>query len=404
MYLMTAPLDAPPAGPFLGVKVLDFCSFIAGSYGAMLLGDLGAEVIKIEPLAGDLGRAWGPFLAGESRFFQGWNRNKRDLAIDLMSPAAKEIVARLVECADVVMENFRPGVTERLGIDYDRLRAINPKLIYCSSTAFGSKGPLSQRPGYDPVLQAMAGAAQANVRFSGTIAICSVAISDYQAAMQAVVGIAGALYHRERTGVGQKVETSLLQAIMSAQSHFYIKALEREEEGPLGIAPYRLFETKEGLIFIGAATDKFWRILCDSLGAPELGTDPRYATNPQRVTHNAELIEKLQPLFRRKTAAEWEAIFVEKGFPCGVVATYQQFFAHPQVAAMDMNPIVHHPVIGPMRLAGIPIHFEKTPGRIQRAPPVLGQHTEEILRELGYHTEKIDELKKSNVILTSQKS
>lgn len=401
---MTPPLDAPPAGPFVGVKVLDFCSFIAGSYGAMLLGDLGAEVIKIEPLAGDLGRAWGPFLAGESRFFQGWNRNKRDLAIDLVAPQAREVIARLVQRSDVVMENFRPGVTERLEINYDRLRAINPKIVYCSSTAFGSKGPLGHRPGYDPVLQAMAGAAQGNVRFSGKVSLCSVAVSDYQAATQAVAGIAAALYHRERTGEGQLVETSLLQAIMSAQSHFYIRALERDEEGPLGIAPYRLFETKEGMIFIGAATDKFWRILCDAIGAPDLGADPRFATNPQRVTHNAELIERMQPLFRHKTAVEWEAILVEKGFPCGVVASYQQFFDHPQVAAMDMNPIVYHATIGPMRLAGVPIHFEKTPGRIQRAPPILGQHTIEVLREIGYAAVEIEELRKANVVLASEVS
>jgi crotonobetainyl-CoA:carnitine CoA-transferase CaiB-like acyl-CoA transferase len=225
---MTALANAPPSGPFMGVRVLDFCSFIAGAYGGMLLGDLGAEVIKVEPLTGDLARTWGPFLAGESRYFQGWNRSKRGLAIDLLSTSGREIITRLVQLTDVVLENFRPGVTERLQIDYDHLRKINPKLIYCSSTAFGSKGPLRLHPGYDPVLQAMGGAAQGNVRFSGKVAICSVAVSDYQAALLAVAGIAAALYHRERTGQGQLIETSLLQAIMSAQSHFYCQALEQE--------------------------------------------------------------------------------------------------------------------------------------------------------------------------------
>lgn len=395
---MTALANAPPSGPFMGVRVLDFCSFIAGAYGGMLLGDLGAEVIKVEPLTGDLARTWGPFLAGESRYFQGWNRSKRGLAIDLLSTSGREIITRLVQLTDVVLENFRPGVTERLQIDYDHLRKINPKLIYCSSTAFGSKGPLRLRPGYDPVLQAMGGAAQGNVRFSGKVAICSVAVSDYQAALLAVAGIAAALYHRERTGQGQLIETSLLQAIMSAQSHFYCQALEQEEEGPLGIAPYRLFETKEGLIFIGAATDKFWRILCETLGVSALGNDPRYATNPQRVTHHMELIEKLQTYFLEKTAKEWEALLVANGFPCGVVASYQEFFNHPQVEAMRMNPVVHHSTIGPIRLAGVPIHFEKTPGQIQRAAPTLGQHTEEILREVGYDDKQIEELRQSGVI------
>src|SRR5206468_2298158 len=178
----------------------------------------------------------------------------------------------------------------------------------------------------------------------------------------------------------------------------------REEEGPLGIAPYRLFETKDGLIMICAATDKFWRIMCASIGAPELGTDPRYATNPQRVTNLTELVEKLEPHFLRKTAAEWEEIFVEKGFPCGVVGTYKSFFENPQVAAMEMNPVVRHKTIGPMRLAGVPLHFEKTPGRIQRAAPVLGQHTEEILREAGYSAGEIEELRQRGVITTDSSS
>jgi crotonobetainyl-CoA:carnitine CoA-transferase CaiB-like acyl-CoA transferase len=394
-------LTAAPSGPLVGIKILDFCSFIAGSYGAMLLGDLGAEIIKVEPLAGDQGRSWGPFLAGESRFFQGWNRNKRSLAIDLLTEAGREAIFELVRRTDVVIENFRPGITEKLQIDYPRLRIVNPKVIYCSSTAFGSKGPLSHRPAYDPVLQAMGGAAYGSLRFAGKVALCSVAVSDYQAAMLAATGITAALFHRERTGQGQLVETSLLQGIMSVQSHFYCRALEREEEGPLGICPYRLFETKEGLIFIGAATDKFWRLLCDALGLPELGTDPKFATNPQRLLHQAELIPRLEPFFLEKTAAEWETLLVEKGFPCSAVGTYEQFFAHPQVKAMDMNPIVEHPTIGPMRLAGVPIHFEKTPGCIQRAPPLLGEHTDEILREIGYGDQRLEELKQQGIILRS---
>jgi crotonobetainyl-CoA:carnitine CoA-transferase CaiB-like acyl-CoA transferase len=299
----------------------------------------------------------------------------------------------------VVVENFRPGVTDKLQIDYPRLCALNPKLIYCSSTAFGSKGPYRLRPGYDPVLQALGGAAHGNTRFSGKVAICSVAVSDYQAAMLAVSGILAALYHREKTGEGQKIETSLLQGILSVQSHFYCQALEREEEGPVGICPYRLFETKDGLIFIGAATDKFWRILCEAIGAPELGENPNYATNPQRLLHQAELIERLQPYFLPKTAAEWESLLVEKGFPCGTIGTYHQFFVNPQVTAMDMNPVVEHPTIGPIRLAGVPIHFEKTPGCIQRAAPTLGQHTEEVLHELGYHQKEIESLRHRGAIL-----
>lgn len=397
MTLRTDPNH--PSGPLQGVKVVDFCSFIAGAYSAMLMGDLGAEVIKVEPLTGDLARAWGPFLAGESRFFQAWNRNKRGLAVDLLSPAGREVVYELVRRADVVIENFRPGVTEKLQIDYATLCRLNPRLIYCSSTAFGARGPYRHRPGYDPVLQVMGGAAKENLRFSGKVAICSVAVSDYQAAMLAVAGINAALYHRERTGEGQRVETSLLQAVMSVQAHFYCRALETEEEGPLGIYPYRLFETADDLIFVGAATDKFWRILCEALGAAELGEDPKYGTNPRRVAHREELTEKLQPYFRRKTTAELVALLIEKGVPCGPVLSCDEFFTDPQVEAMEMNPVVDHPTIGPLRVFGVPVNFEKTPGRIQRAAPLLGQHTREILRELGYNAQQIESLRREKVIL-----
>ena len=386
------------SGPLLGVKVVDFCSFIAGSYAAMLLGDLGAEVIKVEPPAGDRARAWGPFLAGESRLFQGWNRSKRSLAIDLTTDEGRAVVHRLIERADVVIENFRPGITAKLQIDYATARRLNPGIVYCSSTGFGSRGPLRLRPAYDPVLQALGGAAHGNLRYGGKVAICSVAVSDYQAAMLAVAGVLAALYHRQRTGEGQHLETSLLQAIMSAQSHWYCQALQREEEGPAGICPYRLFETKDEPIFVGAPTDDFFRRLCEALGVPELAEDPNYLTNPQRLRHQTELYARLAPCFRTKSAAEWERLLVEKEVPCAVVGTYQQFFAHPQVEAMDMNPVVDHPSIGPLRLAGVPIHFEKTPGRIQQAAPTLGQHTDEILRECGYDSETIEALRRKGVI------
>lgn len=393
---------SPASGPLVGVKVVDFCNFIAGSYGAMLLGDLGAEVIKVEPLTGDPARTWGPFLAGESRFFQGWNRSKRSLAVDLTTEEGQQIVHQLLARADVVIENFRPGITEKLKIDYATARRLNPSIIYCSSTAFGSRGPMHQRPAFDPVLQAMGGAARGNLRFSGKIAICSVAVSDYQAAMLAAAGILAALYHRQKTGEGQHLETSLLQAIMSVQSHFYCQALERDEEGPVGICPYRLFETKDGLIFIGAATDRFFRRLCEALGAAELADDPNFATNPKRLLHQAEVYARLEPYFLTKSAVEWEELLLEREVPCGVVGTYGEFFVHPQVEAVDMNPVVEHSIIGPMRLAGVPIHFEKTPGRIQQAAPTLGQHTEEILRECGYQAEQIEALRRKGVVGTQK--
>lgn len=386
------------AGPLVGVKILDFCSFINGAYSAALMGDLGADVIKIEPLTGDNARAWGPFFKGESRFYQAWNRNKRCIALDLTSDDGRKIVSGLAKGADVVIENFRRGVTERLGIDYTSLREINPRIIYCSSTAFGTKGVHRDRPGYDPALQALSGVANDNARYSGCVSISAVAASDYQASMLIVAGALSALYNREKTGKGQRIETSLLQGIMSIQSHYFVEALECDEQGALGVYPYRFFETQDDLIFIAAGTDKFWMMLCEVLGIKELGTDPRYAANGKRVERREELNSTLQPLFRLRTSTEWEMLLVEKGVPCGGVKDYLTFFNDPQVAAMDMNPVVEHPLIGPMRMAGVPISLEETPGAIQRPAPTLGQHTEEILRELGFDAHRIATLRTDRVI------
>src|SRR5262245_4075754 len=387
------------SGPLVGVKVIDFCSFINGSYSAALMGDLGAEVIKIEPLSGDLARAWGPFFKGESQFYQAWNRNKRGMALDLTMAEGREIVYEIVRRSDVVIENFRAGVTEKLGIDYATLREINPRIIYCSSTAFGSKGPYRDRPGYDPVLQSLGGLVRDNARFSGKEALGVVAVADYQASMLVVMAVNAALYHRERTGEGQRIETSLLQGVMSAHAHYYVQALECEEEGSFGIYPYRLFETSDDQIFIAAGTDKFWRMLCEELGVPELGTDPRYDTNSKRSGRREELTGTLQSIFRERTSAEWESSLVAKGVPCASVKNYMEFFADQQVTAMEMNPVVEHPLIGRLRLIGLSVNFEKTPGNIQRAAPTLGEHTEEILREMGYDDERIFNLLRDKVVI-----
>ncbi|MEO8027223.1 MAG: CoA transferase [Bryobacteraceae bacterium] len=388
-----------PQGPLAGIRVLDFSSFLAGPTAAQLLGDMGADVVKVEPPTGDLGRTWSPFIAGESRFFLAWNRNKRSIAIDLTTDAGREIVYKLIADTDVVVENFRHGITAKLKIDYETLRERNPKLIYCSSTAFGAKGPQAKRPGYDPVLQSLAGAARGNERNNGgTTAICSVAVSDHQACMLMVSGICAALYYRERTGVGQKLETSLLQAAMSVQSQMFVKALDRKEDGLLGISPYRLFATKDDKIFIAAATDRFWRILCDVIGEPELGTDPAFATNGQRVNQATVLNERLQPRFLEKTTAEWEALLVAAGVPCAAIKTYMEFFDDPQVAAMDMNPVMEHPLAGRLQVSGLPIHFHETPGVLNRPSPLLGQHTKEILAEAGYDAIEIERLIASQTV------
>jgi len=372
-----------PMGPLAGIRVLDLASFIAGPYAAMQLGELGADVIKVEPPTGDLSRAWAPFLNGESRFFLAWNRNKRGITLDLTQPSDRDTLYALVRRSDVVIENFRLGVTKKLGIDYPTLQRLNPRLIYASTTAFGARGPEAARPGYDPVLQSIGGAARLNARFNGgKDAICGIAVSDFQAAMLIVSGVLAALFHRERTGEGQKVETSLLQAIISVQPHYFVESLDYTEEGGLGIYPYRLYDTAEGSLFIAAGTDKFWRLLCDAIGAAELGRDARYSTNSLRVQSADTLTAILQPVLLKRTAAAWEEILVTAGVPCGRVHSHQEFFHHPQVTAMGLDPVIEHPAAGRLRTFGPAMDLEKTPASIQRPAPRLGEHTAEILAEL----------------------
>ncbi len=385
-------------GPLNGIRVLDFTSFIAGSYGAMLLGDMGADVLKIESPGGDNARHWGPFIEGESRMFQAWNRNKRGISVDLKTEQGRQVVYDLARTADVAMENFRPGVAARLGIDYDALSRHNPGLVYASSSAFGGSGPYAQRPGYDPVLQSMAGAAHLQQLMNGVAAICPVAVSDYMAAVLTVCSINAALLHRERTGVGQYIETSLLQAIMSAQAQSYLQPLDAEITGPPGIFPYRMFAAEDGPIFIAAGTDKFWRLFCEAIGRDDLACDPRYETNPQRVSNAAALSDEIDPIVARRPARELEAELVAVGVPCAAVRSAEEFFDDPQVEAMAMSQVVRHPQLGNLRMAGVPWRFSQTPGTIRRPAPRLGEHTGEVLAELGYGTERIAGLEASGAV------
>ena len=236
--------------PLKGIRVLDFGAFLAGSYHATLMGDMGADVIKVEPLAGDPTRLSPPMVGGESRVFLGWNRNKRGIAVDLRSEPGLEVVYDLVRSADILTCNFRPASSQKLKMDYDTLSAINPRLIYCSSTGFGPTGPIAHRPAYDGVFQTMGGIAQVNETTTGKVAIAAPVFVDIQTATLALAGVLAALYHREKTGEGQQVETSLLQAVMAVQPHAYCQALEQEEEGIVGAHPYTLYETTDGHIFV----------------------------------------------------------------------------------------------------------------------------------------------------------
>ena len=357
-----------PHGPLEGVRVLDFSGFIAGCYAAQLLGEFGASVVKVEHVTGDGARHWGPFLRGESSFFQNWNRNKRGIAVDLTTDLGRSVIHKLAKDADVVVENFRLGVTDRLGISYNALSAENDRLIYCSITGFGVEGPMASRPGYDPILQSFSGAVYNAERYCGTRALNSVAFSDYGAAMLAYGSINAALYHRERTGKGQWIRTSLLQSAMAMQSHMYCEAHAAEPEPPFGIFPYKLFPSKDSLIFIAD-----------------------------------ELTDLLTPILMEKTTADWESMLVPLGFPCGPAQSFEECFAHPQVAAQHMRATVDHTSIGKMDVPGVPVHFGETPGAVHSAAPILGEHTVEVLTEAGFSADEIERMCNSGAIAGNAK-
>jgi crotonobetainyl-CoA:carnitine CoA-transferase CaiB-like acyl-CoA transferase len=395
-------------GPFTGLRVLDFGTFVAGSFGATLLGDLGAEVIKIESLEGDPARFTPPFYGTpgkenphgdhESRFYIGLNRNKRGMAIDVRTDAGREIVRRLVAGADVVTENFRPGAAAELGLDYENLRAINPRIIVCAASGFGTQGPLARQPAFDGALQALAGIAKANERISGVATHSAVLMVDYTTAMLSLGAVAAALYHRERTGVGQKIELSLLQSAMTLMSTVNCRALEMEPAGNIGGYPYRLFHTADGAVFVGVAQNKFWKPLCRALGVPELGDDPRYRVHAERGAKAPELNAILEPIFKSLPLAEAVARLNAEGVPCGPVSTAEALFDHPQVAAMEMRQPVTHTTIGPMEVCGPPLRFLETPGRVRRAAPALGEHNREILAELGYSEDEVATLESTGTV------
>ena len=385
--------------PLEGVRVLDFSSYIAGPYCPALLGDLGAEVIKIEPHRGDQTRYFPSTLKGETRMFLGANRNKKGMVLDLKQKAAREIVYKLTQTADVVVENFRPGVSDRLHIGYAHLSAINPRLIYCSISGYGARGPMQTRPGFDQVLQAMTGIA-ASQGGEGAPQVQVGSVVDYYTATLAAYGVMAALFVRERTGVGQKVETSLLQGALAMQSGRFIWADHegRDAKRDLAGGINRIFKTKQGHIYISAHTETFWQSLCHTVGLSALGADPRYNSMSKRSQHVQQLVALVEQALQAKSAEEWEELLGAADVPCSFARPIEDMFEHPQVKALDMTAHVAHPVVGGMRMLGVPIHFSDMPSRQQQAAPVLGEHTEEILQDLGYTTEQVAALKRDKAI------
>jgi crotonobetainyl-CoA:carnitine CoA-transferase CaiB-like acyl-CoA transferase len=371
-----------------GLRVIDLSTHLSGPYCSMLLGDLGADVIKIERPEGDDMRQVPPFVNGESAPFMLFNRNKRGVVLDLKTAAGREACLDLAATADVFLENFRPGVAQRLGLEYATLAHRNPRLVYCSISGFGQTGPYRDRGGFDLIAQAMSGLMSITGEETGQPLRIPVPISDLCAGMFAAFAILAALQARERTGLGQHIDHSLFEAAVSLgvyEAAGYLATGEVPTRlGPAhrGSAPYQAFRTRDGWLALGAASQGLWERLCQVLGDESLAADPRFATNARRVQHRRELAELLQARFEREPTEHWLKALEAAGIPAGPVLSYDQVFAHPQTRARDMVVEVDHPRAGRVRLLGIPFKLSATPGRVRRPAPLLGQHTAEVLAEL----------------------
>jgi crotonobetainyl-CoA:carnitine CoA-transferase CaiB-like acyl-CoA transferase len=380
--------EAPSRGALSDIVVLDLSHALAGPFCSTLLGDYGAEIVKIEPLDGEIARHWGPpFYGGEAAYFVNLNRNKQSVAIDLKHPEGRAIFLRLVEGADVVLENLRVGTVAKLGIDYARAREHNPRIVYCSVSGFGQDGPYRDRAALDLVVQAESGMISITGEPDGRGVRAGVSIADITAGMYAAFGIMAALHARERTGRGQFVDVSMLEGqlgILSGMIGAY--AADRIVPKPLGTAygallPYQTFRTKTRDIAIGIGSDKLWRAFCPLLGLAALADDPRFVTNAARNANRAALIDALQEAFLARTYEEWEAILVPAGIPTGAINTIDQVMAHPQVRARGAIAECAHPVAGTVETVGPPVRMSETPGSIRRPAPLLGEHTELVLRQ-----------------------
>ena len=373
------------------LRVLDLTTHLSGPYCAMILADHGADVVKVERLqGGDDMRRTPPFVGGESAPFMLWNRNKRSIALDLKSDGDLATFKAMATIADVVIENFKPGTADRLGIGYDALSALNSRLVYCSISGFGHTGPYAPRGGFDLIAAGMSGLMSINGPADGPPFRIPIPITDLGAGLNGAIGILAALTARERSGLGQHVDTSLFESGLSlgvyeAAGVFATGQVpERLGQGHRGSAPYQLFPTADSYMTIGCANDRFWKLTCEVLGCSHLAGDPRFATKPDRVRNVVALVEALTPYFRRETTAHWCERLETVGVPAGPVMNHVEALSDPQGLARDMVHMVQeieHPAAGRMKTLGIPVKLSRTAGAIRRPAPMLGEHTGEVIAE-----------------------
>lgn len=393
--------------PLTGIRVLDLTRVVSGPYATMQLGDLGAEIIKIEePKQGDESRAFGPpFIGGESAYFLSVNRNKISCAINLKSPSGRQLVLELARTVDVVVENFRPGTMERLGLSYEALKRMNPALVYCSITGFGTSGPDAQRPGYDLIMQGEAGIMDITGDPNGQPTKVGTSIGDMIAGLYAAQGILAALLERQKTGEGHSIHVSMLDALASLLTFnagiYYATGASpsrRGNEHPT-ICPYETFQVSDGWINLGVANDKFWKLFCRVTGATHLESDARFASAPQRVAHRTALRPLVADLLIKETRSHWIRRLGEAGIPCGQIRTIKEVCEAEQLVSRGMVIRMEHPTAGTVRNIDSPIRIDDCNATDDVAPPLLGEHTYEVLgQSLGLSPDQLDELESEGAI------
>ena len=395
-------------GPLSGIRVIELAHIMAGPCCGLMLADMGADVIKLEkaPAGDDSRRFLPPDIGGESAAFLMMNRNKRGIVVDLKTAGGKQVARRLFTDADVVIENYRKGTMELLGLGYETLRQDNPGLIYCEISGFGRTGPYAERGGFDLIAQGMSGLMSITGEAPGRPPIkCGAPMADITAGILGAMGVLAAYIQRAKTGQGQRVDTSLFEAgIVHTYWQSAIAMASGTAPGPMGSAhplnaPYEAFKTTDGWITLGAANQANWLKLLDLITAPELGEDPRFTNNHGRITHRIELAKALAPIIRTRTSADWLSRLEAAGVPAGPVLDVAEMHRDPQTLARGMVTKAPHTKLGPVKTLGAPVKFSATPGGVTRGAPLLGEHTREVLAEYGYDDDEIDALICDGVVI-----